>query len=91
VDADTVRPTAADPRVFRNLDLTAASVDRDDPALASDVEELYRRLLAREPSEEELELTKGLADPVDGVSPTARDVAKMACYAVATSTEFLFH
>lgn len=77
--------------VFRHLNLAAQSVDPEDAALAQDVRELFHRLLAREPTAKELLGVGSLAVPVDGVPVPARDVAKMACYAVASMTEFIFH
>lgn len=77
--------------VFRNLDLAAPSVSAADPAVNLDVTELYRRLLARDPTPVELDKVAELTQPVDSQPVSARDFAKMACFAVATTTEFVFH
>ena len=77
--------------IWRNIDITAASIAPDDAGLRADVNELYRRLLARPATAAELDLVTALAEDVDGEPVSARDVAKLACYSIATTSEFLFH
>lgn len=77
--------------VWQTIDLAAASLDPSDPAIATDVQLLYRKLLARNPTPEESALVASLAEDVNGENVPARDFAKMACYAVATTSEFIFH
>lgn len=77
--------------VWREIDLNASSLDPDSDAVANDVQSLYRRLLARDPTPEESALVASLAEDVSGQPVYARDFAKMACYSVATTSEFLFH
>jgi hypothetical protein len=76
--------------VFKGLDLGAPAPAADDPKLAAMVTELYHRLLARDPLATEIE-TLGQLTVDDAGEPIAgRDFAVLACYAVATTTEFLF-
>lgn len=89
-DLDSVAPSGAKV-VWQNIDLDATSLDPSDPDIADDTRALYRRLLARDPTPEESALVATLADDVNGLPVSPRDFAKMACYAVATTTEFLFH
>lgn len=90
IRADAESVGAVTPVVWKNIDFHAPSLSHNDPAITADVTELYHRLLAREPSAEELGLVASLADDVEGVPVPPRDFAKMACYAVATTSEFLF-
>lgn len=76
--------------VWKNIDFTKAKLDHADPAIATDVTNLYHLMLAREPTPDELTLVASLADDVNGVPVPPRDFAKMACYAVATTTEAMF-
>ena len=87
-DAESV---AAVPKVvFQNIDFDAASLTADDPAVRADVTELYHRLLARDPTEDELTIVASLTADVGGQPVNPRDFAKLACYAVATTSEFMF-
>jgi len=72
-------------RVFGHIDLAAQTLAADDPGLGPQVSDLYRRLLARDPSDVETEIVRGLAaEPISG-----RDFAVAACFAIATTTEFM--
>lgn len=79
--------TDSPPLVFTDLDLSAASVAPDAPAVAPTVTALYRRLLARDPSDAELGVLRDMLreGPLSG-----RQFATLACYTIATTTEFLF-
>jgi hypothetical protein len=83
------------PVVFDELDLAATSLDLSDADTAAAVDatltDLYRRLLARDPLPEELEALTALTEDGDGNPLTAREFAKLACFAVATTSEFLFY
>lgn len=89
-DLDATAP-AGSRVVWREIDLEATALDPNDVAIANDVQGLYRRLLARNPTAEETALVASLAEDVNGEPVSPRDFAKMACYAVATTSEFLFH
>ena len=88
VDRDTTRST---PLVFKEFDLAQAEVSPKTAGISAMTTELYQRLLARDPTPSELSTVASLASPVEGVALSARDFAKMACYAIATTTEFIFH
>ncbi|PCC68776.1 hypothetical protein SAMN02745121_07470 [Nannocystis exedens] len=79
------------PVVFVDLDLTAAAAPSpDDQAFAATITALYRRLLSRDPEPHELTILGGLTADDDGKPVSAHDFAVLACFAVGTSTEFLF-
>jgi hypothetical protein len=78
-------------RVFSDFDLTGDAPPPDDAAAIGLVTSLYRRLLARDPAEHEIPLVAGLATKDAGGEPiAAADFAVLACYAIGTTTEFLF-
>jgi len=90
--ADIDALVAVDDRViWRNIDILADSIAPDDAGLRADVNELYRRLLGRAATSAELDTVTALAEDVDGEAVSARDVAKLACYSIATTSEFIFH
>ena len=93
--AAAVERDASGPRVVLTaIDLEAASLDPDDAstraAMDADARALYRRLLTRDATEAELAILRELARPLDGLTPSAREWALAACYAVGSSTEMLF-
>ncbi len=96
VDLDTLEHTAAPPGefgasiLFRHYRLDAPFVSSQSPEVRAQVTDIYRRVLAREPTNDEVRRVALLAEPVDGVLPTARDFSKMACYAITSTSEFLF-
>lgn len=99
VDRDTLltvgtpdKPPTDDAKavVFVDLDLSLKEVDAQTKGVKEVITDLYRRFLARNPSAEEMNLALTLTEAVDGTSPNARDFAKMACFAVATTTENIF-
>ncbi len=77
-------------RVFTGVDLGAARVPSDSPAVATLATTMYRRLLARDPKPAELAALRASITEGDEAPPSAHDLAVMVCYAVATSTEFVF-
>ena len=91
VDMDTLM----DPVVFKHIDLGLAEISPESPGLDAQTEDLYRRFLARDPTSAEKAHIRTLAEPLtlngETSAVSARDFAKMACYAIATTTEFLFH
>jgi hypothetical protein len=62
----------------------------DPAALAETADVLYRRLLARDPTDDERALLGELARNADGEDVPALEFAKTACFVVASSAEFLF-
>jgi hypothetical protein len=78
-------------RVFSQFALDGDAPAPDDAAAAELATSLYRRLLARDPAEHELPLITALAADAEGGRPVAAaDFAVLACYAIGTTTEFLF-
>ncbi len=82
------------PTVFTDLDFTQDVLSPQDSGVSAQIESLYRLMLAREATEEEVALLTGLAsplaeEPAEGISP--RDFAKTACFVVATTSEALLH
>lgn len=88
--ADLDREAGAAAVVFKGLDLAAPAPAADAPELATMVTELYHRLLARDPLATEIEALGQLTLDEAGEPIGGRDFAVLACYAVATTTEFLF-
>lgn len=79
------------PVVFTGLDLGAAAAPSpDDEAFAATVTALYRRLLSRDPEPHELTTLEALTVGDDGEPVSAHDFAVLTCFAIGTSTEFLF-
>jgi hypothetical protein len=76
--------------VFGAIDLAEPAPAADDPQVAAMVTELYHRLLARDPLATEIEALGELTLDEAGEPIAGRDFAVLACYAVATTTEFLF-
>jgi hypothetical protein len=77
--------------VFSALDLNAlAPAPADSPTTAT-ITELYRRLLARDPSSEEIGLVAELTTQASGERLAAADFATLACFTIGGSTEFLFY
>lgn len=74
---------------------TAFPLSGDAPAPSAGVTgtlitDLYRRLLARNPSAEERDAVASLAVSDAGKPIAAFDFAKLACFTIGTTTEFLF-
>ena len=72
------------PEVFGMIDLTASSVDRDDARATAS--ELFRRLLRRDATNDELGEIVELAD-----RSNARDFAIAACFAIGTTSEAVLY
>ena len=77
-------------RVFREFDLTGSMPAKADSRVRATIVELYRRLLARDPDPLEVELVRDLAEDADGEPIAAAEFAKAACFAIGSTTEFLF-
>lgn len=76
------------PVVFTAIDLSDERAPAaGDEAFAATVTALYRRFLSRDPTEEEVSVFGDLVtEPM-----TAQEFALLACYAVGSTTEFLFY
>ena len=86
--ASVEQDTASTPRVFTRYALSGVATGGADEGVQIDAQNqvLYRRLLARDPTEPELAILRDLASP----GAPLRDVAISSCYAIGTSVEFLF-
>lgn len=82
-------------QIVRTIDLAAASLDPDDAAtrtaMETDATTLHRRLLARDPSADELAVLVELARPADGLTPSAREWATLTCFAIGSRTDNVFY
>lgn len=76
--------------VFTDLDLGGAAPQPGDEAYTATVTALYRRLLSRDPAPEELTTLEALTVDAAGKPVSAHDFAVLTCFAVGTSSEFLF-
>jgi hypothetical protein len=76
--------------VFRHLSIEdPAPLASASPDIEAQTTELYQRLLARDPTADELGAHSALAsDP--GAPITARDLALASCLAISTSAEFVY-
>jgi hypothetical protein len=82
------RDAEGTPLVFTSLDLSLPVVNSRTPGFRETVAELFRRLLAREATSEELNTVLALAE---GERPlSARQAARLACFVIATTTEVMF-
>lgn len=77
-------------QVFSQFSLAAEAPAPSDPAAQAMVTDLFQRLLGRDPEQDELELVATLARDDTDAPVAATDFAKLACYTVGTSAEFLF-
>jgi hypothetical protein len=91
VDYDAARPAQV---VFRGHALTTAPLsDTADAKVGARffAKEFYPRVLAREPLESELAAIETLIVDDNGAAVSGIDFAKMACFAIASTTENLFY
>lgn len=86
VMAACVRRVALDaggvPEVFTAIDLNGPGLDPGDDAVEEQISQLYRRLLSREPTSEEVEIVAALAQDT-----TPQQFGTLACFAIGTTTE----
>lgn len=93
VEADAGRQV---PLIFLDLDLSegAPPIDMSDErvalAVGDTIENLYRRLHARDPLPAEREALVELTVDDDGQPLSPRVFAELACFAVASTTESVF-
>lgn len=81
---------SGEPRVFRDLDFSGAAPAPDSEEFRATVTTIYRRFLARDPVEAEVEALADLSVATDDDPLDAADFARAVCLAVGTTTEFLF-
>ncbi|MFK8004654.1 MAG: hypothetical protein AB8H86_34115 [Polyangiales bacterium] len=82
------RDSAGTPQVFRSLDLSLTQVTPATPGMREMVEDLYRRLLARDATPEEVDIVLTVAESQP--PPSAQEAARLTCFIIATTTEELF-
>ncbi|MDC0676024.1 hypothetical protein [Nannocystis radixulma] len=78
------------PVVFTELDFGEAAPAADDEVFTDTVTALYRRLLSRDPEPHELTTLGGLTVDDAGKPVSAHEFAVLTCFAIGTSSEFLF-
>jgi hypothetical protein len=92
VELDRGRPAGF---IFRGHALDDVPLDPSDPAVQEGARfvgaELYRRLHGREPREPEQHALLELLTDDEGRGTSGLDFAKLACFAVASTTETLFY
>jgi hypothetical protein len=88
VDLDLA--AGAEAKVFKHFPLSGAAPAPASEAAHALVNDLYRRLLGRNGSEGEVETVAGLALGADGQPAPAAQFARLACFTIGGSAEFLF-
>ncbi len=76
--------------VFADVGLDGEAPEPGSRAADALVTSLVRRFLARDPSDDELDILGALARDAGGSPRSASDFATAVCLALGTSTEFLF-
>jgi hypothetical protein len=84
------RDAAGSAQVFTDLDLGAAAVSAGAEVDAT-VQTLYRRLHARDPLPEELEALQALLVDDNDAPVSAKDFAKLSCFAIAGTSEMVLY
>jgi hypothetical protein len=77
-------------KVFKGLALDGDAPAPSDGRVQRIVTDLYHRFLARDPSAEEISAVAALVRDDDGHAVPAAQFATLSCFAVGTTTEFLF-
>jgi hypothetical protein len=80
------KDVAGSPAVFKSIDL-GAPITAASPGIDETIVDLYKRLLAREPTAAE---KTAVLSVVDGPSMTGAEFARLSCFIVATLPEFVF-
>ena len=76
--------------IFVDISLNTTGLSSTDDSVQTTVIMLYRRLLSRDPTADEVATIATLADPFgDVVELQGYDVAKMICVAVGAQMEFV--
>ncbi|HWN71686.1 MAG TPA: hypothetical protein VNM90_28810 [Haliangium sp.] len=84
------RDRQAAPQVFTHFPLEGQAPAAGAPEIAAMIQDLYRRFLQRDPTAEEIAMVSELAVDDAGAPVAAADFAKLACFTIGTTTEFLF-
>jgi hypothetical protein len=84
------RDRQAPPEVFTHFALEGQAPAAGAPEVAAMIQDLYRRFLQRDATAEEVAVVAELTVDDTGAPVAAADFAKLACYTVGTTTEFLF-
>ncbi|MEM9456618.1 MAG: hypothetical protein AAGF11_20740 [Myxococcota bacterium] len=79
-----------DPVVFTALALDEPAPAADSEAFTKTAQTLYRRLLSRDPEDSEQQALADLLVDDEGERLSSAEFAHLACFAVATTTEFSF-
>jgi len=87
---DLDRAAGEQAAVFKHFALDGAAPAPGSKAAAALVTDLYRRLLGRNATESEVEAVTELALGADGQAAPAAQFARLACFTIGTSAEFLF-
>lgn len=86
---------AGSPQVFEGIDLSDQPLSADLAAQRAAAEQLaktlYPRLLSRTATPAEVDVLRELAIGSTGQPVSARSFAKLACFAIATTTEFVLY
>jgi hypothetical protein len=89
------KDSAGSPAVFQGWALGDQALTGDPSARRALVEQLatllYKRMLSRLPTSAEVDVLAELAVGNDGAPVTARSFAKLACFAIATTSEFVLY
>lgn len=84
------RDRQAIPEVFTHFALEGQAPAAGAPEVAAMIQDIYRRFLQRDATAEEIAVVAELTVDDTGVPVAAADFAKLACFTVGTTTEFLF-
>ncbi|MEM9490743.1 MAG: hypothetical protein AAGC55_16465 [Myxococcota bacterium] len=84
------RDAAGAPAVFDQFALSGDAPAGDAPEVAELAQDLYRLLLQRDPTDSEITTLGQLTSDDQGQPVSGRDFAALSCFAIATTTEFLF-
>lgn len=78
------------PVVFTHFPLDGTAPAADAPEVTDLIQDLYRRFLQRDATSDEVAIVAELTVDDAGAPVAAADFAKLACFTVGTTTEFLF-
>jgi hypothetical protein len=74
--------------VFTRFDIALRGISPTTPGVRAHVVDLYQRFLSRDPTNAE---TDALLTMTEGPTPmSGEQFARLSCYAVATTREFIF-
>jgi hypothetical protein len=91
----TTRDFAGSATIYKNLPLTAERglTSLEAPEVNESIQRLYNRALLRMPTAKEIEVLHNLYRSIAQIKPTdaAQNWAMLSCFAVLTTTEFIFY